>query len=85
MSSKTQVEECYLVIGKVNHSYTATSAPLTPWVIIRSFGAVACGHSTCMADLGETCSHIGAFLYWLEYQVHTNKRGLLHFPTKSVA
>ena len=23
-----------------------------------------------MAGLGETCSHVGALLYWIEYQVH---------------
>ena len=28
-----------------------------------------CGHCTCMAGLGETCSHVGALLYWIEYQV----------------
>ena len=68
-----QFKECCLVIGKVSHSYTVTSAPLTPWVIIRNSGAVACGHCTCMAGLGKTCSHIGALLYWLaiEYQVQT--------------
>ena len=60
-----QFKECCLVIGKVSHSYTVTSAPLTPWVIIRSSGAVACSHCTCMAGLavGETYSHIGALLH----------------------
>jgi len=67
-----QFKDCCLVIGKVSHhSYAVSSAPLTPWVIIRSSGAVACGHCTCMAGLGETCSHIGALLYLLEYQVRT--------------
>ena len=68
-----QFKDCWLVIGKVNHSYAVSSAPLTPWVIIRNSGAVACGHCTCMAGLGETCSHIGALLYWLEYQVRTRE------------
>ena len=61
--------DCCLVVGRVNHSYTLSSPALQPWAIIRSSGAVACGHCTCMAGLGETCSHIGALLYYIEYQV----------------
>ena len=61
--------DCCLVIGKVNHSYAVSSPPLEPWVVIKSNGAVVCGHCTCMAGLGETCSHIGALLYWIEYQI----------------
>ena len=58
-----------LVMGKVNHSYAVSSTPLRPWLILSSFGAVVCGHCVCMAGLGETCSHVGALLYWLEYTV----------------
>ena len=46
-----------------------SSAPLNPWVIIKNSDTVVCGHCTCMAGLGETCSHIGALLYWIEYAV----------------
>ena len=59
-----------LITGKVNHSYSVSSTPMQPWVIAKHNGAVVCGHCTCMAGLGETCSHIGALLYWVEYQVH---------------
>ena len=58
-----------LITGKVNHSYSVSSTPLQPWVIAKHNGAVVCGYCTCMAGLGETCSHIGALLYWVEYQV----------------
>ena len=61
--------EVCLIVGKVNHSYTMSSALLNPWVIIKNSGTVMCGHCTCMAGLGETCSHIGALLYWVEYAV----------------
>ena len=61
--------EVSLIIGKVNHSYSVSSPPLQPWVIVKQNGAVSCGHSTCMASHGETCSHIGALLYWVEYTV----------------
>ena len=61
--------DCCLILGKVNHSYAVSLTPLEPWVVIKSTGEVICGHCTCMAGLGETCSHIGALLYWTEYQV----------------
>lgn len=61
--------DCCLVIGKVNHSYAMSSTPLQPWVVIKNSGAVACGHCTCMAGPGETCSHVGALLHWLEYSI----------------
>ena len=77
-----QFKDCCLVIGKVNHSYAVSSAPLSPWVIIRSSGAVACGHCTCMAGMGETCSHIGALLYWLEYRVRTREDSCTSQPNQ---
>lgn len=61
--------DCCLILGNVNHSYAVSSTPLHPWVVIKSTGEVICGHCTCMAGLAETCSHIGALLYWTEYQV----------------
>ena len=50
----------------MKHSYSINQAPLKPWVAIMKNGSVECGHCTCMAGLGETCSHISAILYWLE-------------------
>ena len=61
--------EACLIIGKVNHSYAMSSTPLNPWIIVKNSGTVVCGHCTCMAGLGEACSHIGALLYWIEYTV----------------
>jgi len=62
-------KEVCLIMGKVNHSYAMTSTPLVPWVIVKHHGTVVCRHCTCMAGLGETCSHISALLYWVEYMV----------------
>lgn len=59
----------FLLTGTVRHSYSASKAPLLPWVAIRENGTVECGHCTCMAGLAETCSHIAAILYWLETAV----------------
>ena len=52
-------------IGKVRHSYSSKE-PLKPWILIKSSGSVVCGHCTCMAGQGDTYSHVGAVLYWLE-------------------
>ena len=57
--------QCILVFGKVRHSYSSKT-PLRPWLIMKSS---VCGHCTCMAGQGETCSHVGARLYWLETRV----------------
>ena len=64
-------DNIFLLIGKVKHSYSINQAPLKPWVAIKKNGSVECGHCTCtcMAGLGETCSHISAILYWLETAV----------------
>ena len=61
--------DCCLVLGNVSHSYAVSSTLLQPWVVVKSTGEVVCGHCTCMAGLAETCLHIGALLYWTEYQV----------------
>ena len=60
----------YVVFGaKVDHSYSTTKKPLRVWVIVHSDGPVEVGHCTCMAGLGETCSHVGALLHWIETAV----------------
>ena len=58
-----------LAMGKVRHSYSSSLAPVNPWVLLQHTGTIVCGHCTCMAGLGETCSHVGAVLYWLETRV----------------
>ena len=36
------------------------------WVICQADGTVESAHCTCMAGLGEVCSHVGAVLFYLE-------------------
>ena len=62
-----------LLIGKVKHSYSVNSSVLLPWIAVRMNGTVEYGHCTCMAGLGETCSHIAAILYWLETAARITK------------
>lgn len=41
--------------------------PVTPWVIVKLPKLVEAAHCTCLAGLGEACTHIGALLYHLVY------------------
>ena len=49
----------------VRHSQSVSSAELLPWVALAKDGTVMCAHCTCMAGLGEACSHIAALLFVL--------------------
>lgn len=40
--------------------------PLNAWVLCENEGYVLCAHCTCMAGLGEACSHVGAVLFAIE-------------------
>ena len=47
------------------HSQKLNEAPLKPWVIL-SGDTVNCAHCTCIAGLGEVCTHVAALLFTLE-------------------
>ncbi|XP_057310950.1 uncharacterized protein LOC130648858 [Hydractinia symbiolongicarpus] len=59
----------------VRPSYRTTEEPYHPWVAVAKSGKVVAGHCTCMAGLGETCSHVAAILYKVEAAV---RQGLTH-------
>ena len=40
--------------------------PLTPWIISHKDGKVLAAHCDCMADLGESCSHVASLLWAVE-------------------
>lgn len=37
--------------------------PLNPWIAAEQTGTVLTGHCTCMAGLGETCSHVAVLMF----------------------
>lgn len=37
--------------------------PLQPWYISAADGTILCAHCTCMAGLGEVCTHVGALAF----------------------
>ncbi|CAC5358530.1 unnamed protein product [Mytilus coruscus] len=50
--------------SKVTPSQRARDKPYELWVYLeKKIGTVYCAHCTCMAGLGEVCSHVGALLF----------------------
>ena len=50
----------------VRHSQSVSQAKLRLWFAAERSGTVICAHCTCMAGLGEACSHISALLFAAE-------------------
>ena len=61
----TQIEgrHHYLFTAIVKHSQTLSATPLKVWVGCKSNGEVVAAHCTCMAGIGEVCSHIAGVLF----------------------
>ena len=64
----TQIErrQHYLFAATFKHSQTLSATPLKVWVGYKSNGEVVAVHCTCMAGIGEACSHIAAVLFAAE-------------------
>ena len=56
----------YLFTTCVKHSQSVSLPSLKTWTTIKQSGEVACAHCTCMAGIGEACSHIAAVLFTVE-------------------
>ena len=51
----------FLVCGRVRHGQSQfTKTPNSSWLGIQLDGEIINAHCTCMAGLGEVCSHVGA-------------------------
>ncbi len=55
-----------VVLARVRHSQSVSAPPLIPWIAAENNGTILCAHCTCMASLGEACSHISALLFAAE-------------------
>ena len=56
----------FVLMGLVKHSQRLSAPPLKAWVAIKQTGEIMCAHCTCMAGIGEACSHIAALLFTAE-------------------
>ncbi|KAJ4944639.1 hypothetical protein JOQ06_013182 [Pogonophryne albipinna] len=53
----------HVITAKVNHSQAMNSKPTFPWIVVQEDGTVVMAHCTCMAGLGEVCSHAAALMF----------------------
>ena len=66
--------DTYVVLGRVRYSQKVSTTLLKPWLAVKMDGVILFGHCTCMAGLGEACSHIAALLFALEANTQCQKR-----------
>ena len=43
--------------------------PLQPWIVSDKDGCILAAHCTCMAGLGEACTHIAALLFAIQASI----------------
>lgn len=55
-----------LLHANVKPSQRVNDPPHKPWVALTEEGTVTVAHCTCMAGLGESCSHVAALLFKVE-------------------
>lgn len=72
-----------VVVGLVEHSQRINEVPLKPWVLCQLAGVILVAHCTCIAGLGEACSHVGAILYAVEALVRASQnQSKTDFPSQ---
>lgn len=64
----------YINIIKILHSMRLNEPPLKRWVVCEDGGIILAGHCTCIAGLGEVCTHVSAILYAVESIVRTGDK-----------
>ena len=53
----------------MKHSQRLSDTSLSPWFIAEQQGKILSAHCDCMAGLGESCSHVGALLFYVDATV----------------
>ncbi|KAK7101771.1 hypothetical protein V1264_020101 [Littorina saxatilis] len=59
-----------VISAKVLHSQRLNEPALSPWIIATSDGNILSAHCTCMAGVGETCTHVGALAFAVNTCTH---------------
>ncbi|XP_077529384.1 uncharacterized protein LOC144141751 [Haemaphysalis longicornis] len=62
-----------IIVSKVNHSQNLSVPPVQVWTLVKSDGEVIAAHCSCMAGIGEACSHVAALLFYLECVARARK------------
>jgi len=63
----------FILMAIVKHSQRLTVPAVKVWIATKNDGEVMCAHCSCMAGLGEACSHIAALLF--AAQTNTELKG----------
>ena len=63
-----------VVRAKVNHSQRLSESPVACWIILKEDGCIMSCHCTCMAGLGESCSHAAATMFYIEAAVRLKEK-----------
>lgn len=63
---KTIPNQKCIVIGSVDHTQKLNLPPLKPWALCEKNGKILAAHCTCIAGLGEACTHAAALLFGVE-------------------
>ena len=74
LATGTRPARNYVFLSSVKHSQSLSLMSLKVWVATKENGEVLCGHCTCMAGLGEACSHITAVLFAAEANTLTKRQ-----------
>ncbi|XP_037526915.1 uncharacterized protein LOC119404478 [Rhipicephalus sanguineus] len=69
IAAKQLPSQRVVVLSEVNHSQRLRETPLKVWILAETEGTVATAHCTCMAGVGEACSHVAATLFAIETAV----------------
>ena len=72
---KLKDDTLLLVHGLVRHGQSMfTKKPNQSWIGVYKSGDIINAHCTCMAGLGETCSHVAAIMFYLLFTMDYYKR-----------
>ena len=56
----------YLIRAQMRHGQSMfTKTPNKAWICVKGDGEILYGHCSCMAGLGEVCSHVGAIMFYV--------------------
>ena len=64
----------FLFTALVKHSQQLSLPPLKVWVAVKQSGEVLSAHCSCMAGLGEGCSHVAAVHFTAEANTQTKQQ-----------
>ncbi|KAG8191801.1 hypothetical protein JTE90_026833 [Oedothorax gibbosus] len=54
------------LVLSVQHSQRLNEKPLEAWIVSKKDSTITAAHCSCVAGLSESCSHVGAMLFWIQ-------------------